>query len=92
VNVDLIGPYDIKINGTRNKRIQLRVMTMIDPATGWFEVTEIDAPTEACCQKEIDDTWFNGYPRPEYLGFDNGNEFKSVFDQITKNYGLETKT
>ena len=92
VNVDLIGPYDVKLKGTRNKKIQLRAMTMIDPATGWFEVKEIDAPTAECCQKAMDDAWFNRYPRPEYIGFDNGREFKSVFGQMTKNYGLKTKT
>jgi transposase InsO family protein len=42
--------------------------------------------------KAMDDTWFNRYPRPEYIGFDNGSEFKSVFMQMTRNYGLETRT
>jgi hypothetical protein len=38
------------------------------------------------------DTWFNRYPKPEYIGFDNGREFKAMFEQMTKNYGLKTKT
>jgi transposase InsO family protein len=92
VNVDLIGPYEVKLKGTRNKKIQLRAMTMIDPTTGWFEVKEIDAPTADCCQRAMDDTWFNRYPKPEYIGFDNGREFKLVFEQMTKNYGLKAKT
>jgi transposase InsO family protein len=66
-------------------------MTMIDPTTGWFEVKEIDATIAECCQKTMDDVWFNRYPKPEYIGFDNGNEFKSVFEQMTKNYGLKIK-
>jgi hypothetical protein len=40
----------------------------------------------------MDEVWFSRYPKPEYIGFDNGNEFKSVFKQMTKNYGLNEKT
>jgi hypothetical protein len=40
----------------------------------------------------MDDTWFNRYPKPENIGFDNGREFKAMFEQMTKNYGLKTKT
>jgi hypothetical protein len=67
VNVDLIGPCDVKIKGTRNKKIQLQAMTMIDPTTGWFEFKELETTTAECCQKAMDDTWFNWYPRPEYI-------------------------
>ena len=34
--VDLIGPY--KFNQKTNKPVQLWAVTMIDPATGWFEI------------------------------------------------------
>jgi hypothetical protein len=40
----------------------------------------------------MDDTWFNRYPKRENIGFDNGREFKAMFEQMTKNYGLKTKT
>jgi transposase InsO family protein len=40
----------------------------------------------------MDDTWLNSYPRPEYIGFDNGSEFKAVFSQMTRNYGIKAKT
>jgi hypothetical protein len=35
--------------------------------------------------------WLSRYPRPQYIGFDNGGEFKSVFDQLCKEYGIEKK-
>lgn len=35
--VDLVGPYTIKRKG--NKDLELQACTMIDPATGWFEMT-----------------------------------------------------
>ena len=44
--VDLIGPYTIHRKGThkngkKKKDLTLWCVTMIDPATGWFEITEI---------------------------------------------------
>ena len=41
VDVDMIGPLKVKAtNGT----FELRALTMIDPATGWFEVAELKKP------------------------------------------------
>ena len=87
VNVDLIGPYSIKVRG-KQQPVTLRAMTMIDPATGWFEVVAVDAPTADACQRAMDDTWINRYPRPKEIGFDNGGEFKAVFRQLCSNYGM----
>ena len=39
VQVDLIGPYTIK--GRNRAVLDFMCMTMIDPATGWFEVVEL---------------------------------------------------
>ena len=36
--IDLIGPYQI---GQGKNEITLHCLTMIDPATGWFEIAEI---------------------------------------------------
>ena len=90
VNVDLVGPYPVKIKGSKED-IQLRAMTMIDPTTGWFEVREVDEPTADCCQQVFDDTWLSRYPRPQYIGFDNGSEFKSVFSELVQNMGMKKK-
>ena len=90
VNVDLIGPYSVKKKGIK-QTLQLRAMTMIDPATGWFEVAEIDAPSSDACQQAFDDVWLSRYPRPQYIGYDNGKEFASVFKQMCKNYGITAK-
>jgi hypothetical protein len=37
--IDLIGPYTMKEHG--KKKWILHCLTMIDPATGWFEIAEI---------------------------------------------------
>ncbi len=36
--LDLIGPYNIPRKGLKDLR--LHVVTMIDPATGWFEMQQ----------------------------------------------------
>ena len=38
--VDLIGPYKIRRKG--KNYLVLKVVTMIDPATGWFEIHQYE--------------------------------------------------
>ena len=56
VNVDLWGPKTV-----RNKNgydYQIRVMTMVDPVTGWFELEQLfDNPTAFRCQQILDTSW-----------------------------------
>ena len=88
VNVDMIGPYMVKTpKGTK----QLRAFTMIDPATGWFEVKDISQGTADACQTVFDDAWLACYPRPQYIGFDNGSENKQMFKELWDNMGIKTK-
>jgi transposase InsO family protein len=87
VNVDLIGPWSVK---TPKGVHTLRALTIIDPATGWFEMKEIDAPNAASTAAAIDDVWFSRYPRPKIIQFDGGGEFKNVFAETIANYGLES--
>jgi transposase InsO family protein len=70
----------------------LRALTMIDPATGWFEVKALpEAPNAEIVSAAMDDTWLSRYPRPQCIGYDNGSEFKLVFREMIKNYGMEYK-
>ena len=39
--IDLIGPYQIERKNKKKKPLVLWALTMIDPATGWFEMREI---------------------------------------------------
>jgi hypothetical protein len=36
----------------------------------------------------FDDVWLSIYARPEYIGFDNGGEYKNVFEELVNNYGI----
>ena len=89
VNVDLIGPWSIKTpKGTHT----LRALTIIDPATGWFKMKEIETPDAASTAAAMDDVWFSRYPCPQIIGYDGGGEFKNVFEETIKNYGLKKAT
>lgn len=87
VNVDMIGPYTVKQPDGTTKT--LRAMTMIDPATGWFEIQEVSNIDSDQAQQAFDDTWLCRYPRPKYIGHDGGSEFKKVFAEMIENFGLK---
>ena len=36
-------------------------------------------------------TWLARYPRPQFIVFDNGGEFKREFKQMCNNYGIKAK-
>ena len=50
VDVDLIGPYTVN---TPTKKYELRAMTMIDPATRWFEIVQVRHPTSHECMEAL---------------------------------------
>ena len=61
---------------------------MIDPVTKWFEVIDIDRPDASSVMEAFNNTWLCRYPRPQDIGFDNGSEFKSVFEELCDNFGM----
>jgi len=57
----------------------LSALTMIDPATGWFEIKAITDKSAASIMEHFDNEWLARYPRPQGIIFDNGGEFKNLF-------------
>lgn len=88
VDVDLIGPYTVK---TPQGVKQLRALTMIDPATGWFEVVSVTDATAHTVMEAFNNEWLSRYPRPQNIGFDNGSEFKRQFAETCKNFDIKPK-
>jgi hypothetical protein len=39
----------------------------------------------------FDDIWLSRYPRPEYIGFHNGDEYKNMFEELVNNYRIKKK-
>ena len=66
-------------------------MTMLDPVTNWFEIGQVLTPSAVECQQVFDSLWLAWYPWQKEIGFDNGNEFKALFQELTKNMGLKPK-
>ena len=87
--MDLIGPYTVTLS-TKDTLV-LHAMTFIDPATGWFEITEIKNKTSAEMSQLLDEVWLSRYPRPQNIIFDNGSEFKKDFRYIFEDYGIKPK-
>ena len=88
VCVDLIGPYKVR---TPTEVHELRAMTMLDPATGWFEIAPITNPNSDETQRAFDSYWLARYPRPREICYDNGKEFKWLFAELCDNMGINKK-
>ena len=68
--VDLIGPYKVQ---THDGKIHiLHALTMIDPATSWFEIVEITTKDSESISLLVDREWLCRYPRPLEVSFDQG--------------------
>jgi hypothetical protein len=88
VDVDLLGPLTVK---TPSGNKELLALTMIDPSPGWFEVKDVKDKSAREPMNIFDAIWCSRYPRPEYIGFDNGGEYKNVFEELVNKYGIKKK-
>ena len=73
----------------RKKALKFWCLTIINPATGWFEMAQI--PNKMAAQNVIitEKTWFTRYPLPQRIVFDRGTEFMGEFSKMCHNdYGL----
>eukprot|EP00980_Cylindrotheca_fusiformis_P023129 scaffold10175_cov113-Cylindrotheca_fusiformis.AAC.1 len=61
--IDLIGPYTVKREG--KQEWNLHCLTMIDPATGWFEIVEIEDKQADEVANKLEQTWLVRYPWPQ---------------------------
>ena len=77
--VDLIGPFNIRRKGKEHLILK---SIIIDPVTGWSEVTKYDDKKAIAIKSLVETMWLSKYPWPseirygcrsEYLG----HEFKN---------------
>ena len=88
--VDLIGPYTIK--NQSSKPLTLWCMTMIDPATGWFEMREIPNKRADTIANIVEQAWLTRYPWPTQVIFDQGSKFMAEFAAMVRDdYGIKRK-
>jgi hypothetical protein len=90
VCVDLVCPFTIR---TPAKTHSLLALTMIDPATSWFEIIEATNKSATSIQDLFHNTWLAHYRRPQFIVFDNGImvKFKREFKKMCDNYDIKAK-
>ena len=60
---------------------------MIDPTTGWFNMTAIKTKSADVIANKIEQTWLSKYPCPSKIILDQGTEFmKEVIWMIEQDY------
>ena len=93
LHIDTIGEYsiDVKVKG-KSKTLKLRCLTMIDPATGWFEIAQLDRGRADYVADLLERVWFNRYPWPTEVICDRGKEFMAeVINTLRDDYGITRK-
>ena len=73
IAVDLIGPWAITIN---KQRIVFKALTIIDTVTNLAELIRITSKSSAHVGLQLENAWLSRYPRPQYIIYDQGPEFK----------------
>ena len=87
--IDLVGPYKF---GHGKKEISLHCLTMIDPATGWFEIAEIPNKRADYIANILEMTWLTRYPWPTEIVMDRGKEFAGeVKRELQAGYPFQRK-
>ena len=93
VCVDCIGPFTIKTKDDKGKihKRTVRALTIIDPATGWFEIGHIpdDDFNSQRVSQLMNQLWLSRYPRPVRCICDNGIEFKKDFKTLISDFGIK---
>ena len=89
--VDLIGPYKIRCKD--NSMLKCQCVTMVDPATGWFEVHEYGDKRAITVANIVEQQWLTRYPRPDLITYDKGPEFMGVEfrNMVEQEYSIKTK-
>ena len=88
--VDTIGPYKIRRKGQPDLTCQC--VTMIDPATGWFELQQTPNIRSDTVSNIVEQEWLCRYPWPTQMTYDRhgsfvGTEFQAMLDD----YGIKRK-
>ena len=70
----LIGPHVIRGKGWK-ENVHLKVITMIDPVTGWFEITQYNDKRSISISNLVETMWLSRYLIPMDITYDQGSEF-----------------
>jgi len=89
VAVDLIGPWNIRVN---DMNVSFQALTVIDTVTNLCEIIRIHNKTAAHVALQFENAWLSRYPRPIECIFDQGGEFiGQAFQQVLQTHGIQPK-
>ena len=87
VCIDLIGPWEIVVNGNI---CVFKALTCIDPVTNLVELIRITNKTMGHVAEQFENLWLARYPRPNRCVHDNGGEFIGwQFITLLARYGIK---
>ena len=89
--MDLIGPYTI--NCINKTVLTCKCVTMIDPATGWFEIVQYPDKRSVTIANLVEQQWLTRYPWPALITYDKGPEFvgQDFKNMVQDDYGIKVK-
>ena len=53
-------------------KLHIKAVAMIDPLTGWFEITDYNNNRVVAIENLVETTWLSRYPRPTEITHDQG--------------------
>jgi hypothetical protein len=74
----MIGPYTIKRKA--KTPLTLWCVTMIDPATRWFDIKQVQNRAAHIMASAMEQTWLTQYPWPTIVVFNKGTAFMGDSD------------
>jgi len=83
--IDLVGPYKFGNEKKPETYIEFHCMTMIDPATGFFDIVDIGEKTADVIANWLEIHWLSRYPWPTEITMDKGSEFAAEVRDTLKN-------
>ena len=90
--VDMIGPYKISYATRKETILELWAVTMIDQATGWFKIVQVENKESHTVAEVVEQAWLCRYPWPTTIILDRGSEFMEEFARMIKgDYGIKKR-
>jgi len=91
--VDLVGPYKFGNPEKPETHIEFHCMTMIDPATGFFDMVDVGQKTADVTANWLEIHWLSRCPSPTEIAVDKGSEFAAeARDTLKDEHGFVRKT
>jgi len=92
LHVDLASPCKFGDEKKPETHIELHCMTMVDPATGFFEIVEIGQMTANVIANWLEIHWLTRHPWPTEISMDKGREFaREVSETLQNKHGIKWK-